>query len=98
MERVTFQVPTGSTDTAIGQLLFQKGLIRSELAFQYYVIAAGREGTLQAGAYDLSPSLTPSAIVAALRQEKGVELTIRIGEGLAPRADRRPTCPRPSSP
>jgi UPF0755 protein len=79
--RVTFQVPTGANDTAIGHLLFQKGLIRSELAFQYYVIAAGREGTLQAGAYDLSPSLTPSAIVAALRQEKGVELTIRIREG-----------------
>jgi len=79
--RITFQVPTGANDTAIGHLLFQKGLIRSELAFQYYVIAAGREGTLQAGAYDLSPSLSPSAIVAALRQEKGVELTIRIREG-----------------
>lgn len=81
VERVTFLVPTGSTDTAIGHLLFQKGLIRSELAFQYYVIAAGRQGTLQAGAYDLSPSLAPSAIVAALRQEKGVELTIRLREG-----------------
>ena len=79
--RITFQVPTGSNDTEIGHLLFEKGLVRSELAFQYYVIAAGREGTLQAGAYDLSPSLTPSAIVAALRQEKGVELTIRIREG-----------------
>ncbi len=81
VERISFQVPTGSTDTQIGQLLLQKGLIRSELAFQYYVIAAGRQGTLQAGAYDLSPSLKPSAIVAALRQEKGIELTIRIGEG-----------------
>ena len=79
--RITFQVPTGSNDTEIGHLLFEKGLVRSELAFQYQVIAAGREGTLQAGAYDLSPSLTPSAIVAALRQEKGVELTIRIREG-----------------
>jgi UPF0755 protein len=81
VKRITFQVPTGANDTAIGHLLFQKGLVRSELAFQYYVIAAGREGTLQAGAYDLSPSLSPSAIVAALRQEKGVELTIRIREG-----------------
>lgn len=81
VQRITFQVPTGATDTQIGQLLFQKGLIYSQLAFQYYVIAAGRQGTLQAGAYDLSPSLTPSAIVAALRQEKGVELTIRLKEG-----------------
>ncbi|TMB83722.1 MAG: hypothetical protein E6J39_05830, partial [Chloroflexi bacterium] len=46
--RITFQVPTGSSDTEIGHLLFEKGLVRSELAFQYYVIAAGREGTLQA--------------------------------------------------
>jgi UPF0755 protein len=80
-QRITFQVPTGATDTDIGHLLFQKGLVRSELAFQFFVIAAGREGTLQAGAYDLSPSLSPSAIVAALRQEKGVELTIRLREG-----------------
>jgi UPF0755 protein len=79
--RITFNVATGANDTQIGHLLFEKGLIRSELAFQYYVIEAGRQGELQAGDYDLSPSLAPSAIVAALRQEKGVELTIRIREG-----------------
>src|SRR5205814_2455708 len=43
-QRITFQVPTGATDTDIGHLLFQKGLVRSELAFQFFVIAAGREG------------------------------------------------------
>lgn len=79
--RVTIQVPTGATDSAIGQLLAQKGIVRSQLAFEYWVIQAGREGNLQAGVYDLSPGLKPSEIVAALRQEAGVELTIRIGEG-----------------
>jgi UPF0755 protein len=42
---------------------------------------AGREGTLEAGTYDLSPSMRPSQIVAALRNEAGdeVELTFREG-------------------
>ena len=42
---------------------------------------AGREGTLQAGTYDLSPSLRPSEIVAALRQESGEEVEITLLEG-----------------
>jgi UPF0755 protein len=79
--RVTVQVPTGANDSDIGALLAKKGIVRSQLAFEYWVIQAGREGSLQAGLYDLSPGLRPSEIVAALRQEKGVELTIRIGEG-----------------
>ena len=79
--RIGFDVPTGSSDEKIGQLLFEKGLIRSELAFQYWVIQSGRSGDLQAGTYDLSPSLSLTEIIAALRQEAGAEVTIRIGEG-----------------
>jgi UPF0755 protein len=79
--RITVTVEPGATDGQIGHLLFQKGLISSELAFQYAVMQAGRAGTLQAGTYDLTPSLKPSEIVAALRQKAGPELTIRIGEG-----------------
>jgi UPF0755 protein len=80
-ERITIVVPSGANDSDIAALLVSKGLVRSELAFQYFVYQAGREGTLQAGTYDLSPSLTPSQIVAALRQLAGTEITIRIQEG-----------------
>jgi UPF0755 protein len=80
-ERITIEVPTGASASGIAQILVSKGVIRSELTFQYYVYQAGREGTLQAGTYDLSPSLTPSQIVAALRQLKGTEVKIRIQEG-----------------
>ncbi len=80
-ERVTITVQAGSNDAEIGHLLADKGLIRSELAFQYAVLHAGRSGSLQAGVYDLSPSLTPSEIVAALRQKAGKEITVRITEG-----------------
>lgn len=79
--RINVEVPTGATDAEIGHLLFEKGLIRSELAFQYWVVQVGRAGSLQAGSYDLSPSLTPSEIAAALQQQAGVEVEIRIQEG-----------------
>ena len=81
LTRVTFQVKQGASDADIARLLAEKGLISSELAFEYYVIQAGREGTLQAGFYDLSPSLSPSEIIAALRQEAGTEVQVRFGEG-----------------
>jgi UPF0755 protein len=79
--RVTIIVEQGATDSGIGHLLFLRGVVRSELAFQYAVQRAGRSGDLQAGVYDLSPTLTPSEIVAALRQQPGVEVTITIREG-----------------
>lgn len=79
--RITVEVVAGANDGEIGQLLFDKGLISSQLAFQYAVLNAGRSGDLQAGVYDLSPSLRPSEIVAALKQEAGVEVTIRLIEG-----------------
>lgn len=79
--RISVSVDLGATDTEIGQLLFDKGLVHSELAFQYAVLTAGRAGTLQAGTYDLSPAMRPSEIVAALRQEAGEEIEIRLQEG-----------------
>jgi UPF0755 protein len=80
-KRITVEVVAGANDSEIGQLLFDKGVINSQLAFQYAVLQAGRSGDLQAGVYDLSPSLRPSEIVAALKQEAGVEVTVRLVEG-----------------
>lgn len=80
-QRISVEIPPGATDTFIGQLLVGKGLIATELAFHHAVYEANREGNLQAGVYDLSPSMTPSFIIAALRQEAGPEETITILEG-----------------
>jgi UPF0755 protein len=79
--RITVTIDTGANATEIGQQLYDAGLVRSTLAFQWAVLAAGREGTLQAGTYDLSPSMRPSQIVAALRQEAGEEAQITLKEG-----------------
>ncbi|MGZ8562401.1 MAG: endolytic transglycosylase MltG [Candidatus Limnocylindria bacterium] len=79
--RVTVEVVGGSTDSQIAQLLVDRGLVKSELLFLYTVKQAGRAGDLQAGVYDLSPTLRPSEIVAALKQEAGVEVSITLIEG-----------------
>lgn len=82
-QRITINVPDGASDTEIGEILFDAGLISSPLAFQYAVMQAGRQGLLEAGPYDLSPSLTPSEIVAALQQDdSGVAIDVTIREGL----------------
>lgn len=80
-QRISITVPSGASDADIGQLLFDEGVIGSRLAFQFAVLQAGRGGTLQAGTYDLSPSLRPSEIVAALRLESGPEVEITLQEG-----------------
>jgi UPF0755 protein len=80
--RVTVEVVSGATDTDIGQLLFDNGLIESQVAFQWAVINAGREGTLNFGTYDLSPTLRPSEIVAAMQGvEFGPTTTVTLIEG-----------------
>jgi UPF0755 protein len=81
--RVTVVVEPGVSDTTIGQLLFGEGLIGSQIAFQYAVISAGREGTLAAGTYDLFPTMRPSEIVATLRGDPiGAVTRVTIREGL----------------
>lgn len=82
-QRITVTVEQGATDTSIGRLLLEQGLIDNEIAFQYAVITSGREGTLAAGTFDLSPTLRPSQIVAALQGQPMGEVTmVTIREGL----------------
>jgi UPF0755 protein len=80
-ERVTVTIDLGSSDRDIARKLYEEGIVSSPLAFQYAVFQAGREGTLEAGTYDLSPSMRPSQIVAALRNEAGEEVELTIREG-----------------
>ncbi len=80
-ERVSVVVDLGTSDTEIAHQLFEDGVVSSPLTFQFAVFEAGREGTLQAGIYDLSPAMRPSEIVGALRQEAGEEIEVTIREG-----------------
>lgn len=80
-QRITVTVPLGASDRDIANLLVDEGIVRSALAFQFAVFEAGREGTLEAGTYDLSPSMRPSQIVAALQNEAGEEVQLTFQEG-----------------
>jgi UPF0755 protein len=80
-ERITFVVAPGMSDRRIGEELHSAGLIKSRLAFYYALVGAGRQGTLAAGTYDLSPSLRPSEIIATLRGVRREEVTITLREG-----------------
>lgn len=81
--RVTVEVEQGATATTIGQQLFELGLVRSQIAFQYAVVSSGREASLPFGVFDLSPTLRPSEIVAALQGEPfGPTTSVTIREGL----------------
>jgi UPF0755 protein len=79
--RITVTVPLGANDREIANLLVNEGIVRSALAFQFAVLQAGREGTLEAGTYDLSPAMRPSQIVAALQNEAGEEVQLTFQEG-----------------
>lgn len=81
-DRITVTIESGMTDTQIGQLLVEAGLVRSQLAFQTAIQALGREGTLAAGTYDLTPTMRPSEIVNALQGEPFEETEVAIGEAL----------------
>jgi UPF0755 protein len=80
--RVTVTIEAGMTDTEIGELLVEAGLVRSQLAFQNAIQTLGREGTLANGTYDLTPTMKPSDIVNALRGEAFEETEVAIGEAL----------------
>jgi UPF0755 protein len=81
-DRIQFEVPEGATDAEIGRMLREAGLIRSEIAFQYQIIQAGREGTLNFGIYDLSPTLRPSQILAAMQGVPMEDTEVQIGEAV----------------
>lgn len=65
-EKTSVQIVEGSSPGEIGQLLQDKGLIRSGLAFEVYIRLEGVRSKLQAGTYSLAPSESTQEIVTHL--------------------------------
>lgn len=65
-EKTRIQIVQGSSPSDIGNLLEEKKLIRSSLAFDIYTRLSGKRTQLQAGEYSLSPSESTQQIVAHL--------------------------------
>jgi UPF0755 protein len=79
---VTFTVKPGQSAAAIGDELQVRGLIRSPLTFRTLVEARGVGDKIEAGEYQLSPSMTTAEIVTVL--SKGAKLSgivVTIPEG-----------------
>ena len=62
-ELIKVTIEPASTPSMIGQLLKEKGLIRSEEAFSIYTRITDTQNSLQAGAYRISPAETTPEIV-----------------------------------
>lgn len=80
-EKVTFIVPRGSSASEIGSLLYDNKLIRSKLAFKIYLMLVNKTKSINAGEFELTPSMDVAEIVSTL-QKGPKELWVVIPEGL----------------
>jgi UPF0755 protein len=77
-ERVVFTVQGGQPASAVGDALQARGLIRSAWIFRWEVESQGLGNKLEAGDYELSPSMSTREIVAVLARgavKRGTTMT-----------------------
>jgi UPF0755 protein len=80
-ETIDFLVIRGRSASEIGQALYKEGLIKSSLAFKFYVQLTGKQDQIRAGEFRLSPSLSLEKIVDTLSGPP-LELWVTVPEGL----------------
>ena len=85
-ETVQVTIPIGSSSKDIARLLKSKGLIKNADIFSFYMKAKSVNG-LQAGHYDLSPSMDADTIIATLQKggkpiEVDVDTKLTVVEGM----------------
>jgi len=78
---IVVKVAPKSTTGEIGQMLYNKGLIRSPFFFQAYTWVKGLDGRLRAGEYMMSPQLTLREIVDRLVAGRVTTYSFTIPEG-----------------
>ena len=76
-----FLITKGSSASQIGTKLQGQGLIRSSLAFRFYVQITGKAKSIQAGEYSLSPGYTLIKMVDILLKGP-IEVWVTVPEGL----------------
>src|SRR5579872_5391803 len=78
---VAFVINSGDSGAQIADALQSKGLIRNSLAFRIWARIKGLDTQLQAGAYNLSPSMTIDQIIAQLLHGQPDAIPVTILEG-----------------
>ena len=76
-----FVIQPGQPARTIAENLANAGLISDARLFEAYVRVNGLASSLQAGAYQLSPSMTIPEIAQALQRAVAPEIVVRVGEG-----------------
>jgi len=76
-----FEVAPGSTARTIAEQLAAAGLIGDATLFEAYVRVQGIAGRLEAGAFRLSPAMTPVEIATALQHAQAASIRVTIPEG-----------------
>ena len=76
-----FVVAPGSTARSISQNLADRGLIADARLFEAFVRVNGLAGNLEAGTFELSPSMTIPQIAYALTDARAEEIAVRVREG-----------------
>src|SRR5690606_7507378 len=59
-------IPKGESAEEIGNILFEKNIIRNPLAFKLYVQFFGKQTSINAGEFKLSPSMSLDEILETL--------------------------------
>jgi UPF0755 protein len=77
----TFNVALGEPTISIVQRLKDEGLIQSEDAFRRYLVYSGMDTSIQAGEYNISPSMTGLEIARALQDPTPTHVKFNILPG-----------------
>ena len=82
-DRRIVEIPPGSGSRAIGELLKERGVIRSKWLFIAYATLSGQADALRAGTYELDPAFNIPKLVRRLVRGEAYpnERTITIPEG-----------------
>lgn len=78
---VPFEVQLGQSPQTVAANLQSQGLILDAAAFRHYLVYAGLDTTLQAGSYELSPSMPPVEIARELQDATPTEIRFNLLPG-----------------
>ncbi|HHY90462.1 MAG TPA: endolytic transglycosylase MltG, partial [Clostridiales bacterium] len=65
-EKITVEIPTGSSSAKIADILKENKLIKSKIVFQFLSKKTGADGRMKAGNYSLSPAMSTQDIIHIL--------------------------------
>ncbi|MDD5103318.1 MAG: endolytic transglycosylase MltG [Candidatus Peribacteraceae bacterium] len=78
---VRVKIEQGMGVSQVGALLSEKGIIRSQLAFKWYMKFHGAESGVQAGTFIFRPSMSIEEVAQILKTGKSEEAALTVPEG-----------------